>query len=315
MMRHPYPAAVILVAAFLAPSAMPAHADEATVPANGTSTPAPMPQSTDSLYGSNVSEYFQKWFERSDYARATQPNWMTPIVTVTPRLEQEVRSDQYFEVLGNGSSVNQYDSGKLLELIPTTTEEILINPPAYMVRNGPKPISGFGDDPFLIVKQRLLSANEENGNCILTVFLGLQAPTGITAFTANAWEVTPTIAGGKGWGDFDIQSTLSLAIPTANANVIGDALIWNTTYQYHFLTYFWPEFDTAVTHWYGGLRDEKTQVFLSAGMLLGRFEIYGRAKAVIGAAYQWAVTPKMTETPVLTPLYNHAWILSARMPF
>ena len=120
-------------------------------------TPAPTPSNGQLGYESGISGYFQNWFVRSDYARATQPHWMTPLVTVTPRLEQEVRYDRYWESLGNGADVDSYGSGKGLELIPTTTNEVLINVPAYLVRTEHKPASGWGDWPFLVVKQRLLS--------------------------------------------------------------------------------------------------------------------------------------------------------------
>ena len=282
--------------------------------ADAVATPAPMPDAN-AGYGSDVSDYFANWFARSDAAKASQPHWMTPLVTVTPRLEQEVRYDQYWQHLGNGANIDQYASGKGLELIPTYTEEVLLNPPPYLDRNGRKPAQGWGDWPFLVVKQRLLSANEQDGNYIVTAFLGFQAPSGNAAFTQNAWIITPTIAAGKGWGDFDVQSTLSLALPTAEQNLIGTALIWNTTLQYHLATYFWPEFETNLTHWYGGLRGELTQVFLTPGLILGRFPLAGRFNFVVGAGYQFAVTPKLVETPVLTPIYNHAWLITARTPF
>ncbi len=302
---NPGLAAALLVGAVLA-GGPPALADD-------ESTPAPTPDTGG--YGNSIGDYFADWFARSDAAKASQPHWMTPLVTVTPRLEQEIRYDQYWQHLGNGANIDQYDSGKGLELIPTTTNEVLLNLPAYLDRSIKKPAQGWSDWQFLVVKQRLLSANEQNGNYILTAFLGLQAPTGSTAFTNRAWIVTPTIAGGKGYGDFDVQSTLSVALPTAQQDVIGTALLWNTTFQYHFGQYFWPEFETNLTHWYGGERDGKTQLFLTPGLILGRFPLYGRMNFVIGAGYQFAVTPKLTEVPVLTPIYNHAWIVTARTPF
>src|SRR5277367_5402473 len=79
--------------------------------------------------GSSDGGYFENWFARANEAQASQPHWMTPLVTVTPRLEQEVRYDQYFENRDNGSSLDISDSGKGLELIPTETNEVLINPP------------------------------------------------------------------------------------------------------------------------------------------------------------------------------------------
>jgi hypothetical protein len=250
-----------------------------------------------------------------DQAQASQPHWMTPLVTVTPRLEQEVRYDQYWQNLGNGGNVDVFDSGKGLELIPTTTNEILINPPAYEERYVKKPASGWADDQFLVVKQRLLSANEENGNYIVSAFLGLTAPTGSPAFSNRSWVITPTIAGGKGWGDFDIQATFGMAIPVAYQNVIGTAANTNIALQYHFLKYFWPEIEMNYTYWLNGERGGKNQIFLTPGLILGRFQIYGRAKLIIGAGYQFSVSPKLTRTPVLTPTYDRAWLLSARIAF
>ena len=88
---------------------------------------------------SGISGYFANWFNRVEQAQASQPHWMTPLVTVTPRLEQEVRYDQYWEHLGNGAEVNSFGSGKGLELIPTTTNEVLLNPPAYLERSVKSP--------------------------------------------------------------------------------------------------------------------------------------------------------------------------------
>ena len=285
---------------------MLAQADTAAPTAAATAT---------QTYQDGISGYFANWFARSDAAKASQPHWMTPLVTVTPRLEQEVRYDQLWQHTGTGANIDQYDAGKGLELIPTDTNEVLLNPPAYLNRSVKKPAQGYADWGFLTVKQRLASANEQDGNYIVTAFLGVQAPSGDATFTNRAWIVTPTIAGGKGWGDFDIQSTLGIQIPMSQANILGTAYLWNTTFQYHAFTYFWPEFETNITQWSGGLRNGKTQVMLTPGLILGRFDLFGRAKGIIGGGYQFAVTPKLTTTPVLTPLYDHAWIMTARVAF
>jgi len=303
-----------VLAAALLSLAPAAFADDAQ---NPTPTPAPTPSSAPqtNLYGDSVSQYFQNWFLRSDAARASQPHWMTPLVTVTPRLEQEFRYDQYWEHLGNSANIDLYDGGKGLELIPTTTNEVLFNLPAYEDRSIKKPATGWADWQFLVIKQRLLSENEQNGNYILTAFLGIQAPSGDEAFTNHAWVVTPTIAGGKGYGPFDVQSTLSVALPVSHADTIGDAMVWNTALQAHFLERFWPEVEFNLTHWFGGQRDGKTQLFITPGLILGRFQLYDRLNFAIGAGYQVAVTPNLTTSPVLTPTYNHAFIITARTPF
>jgi hypothetical protein len=281
-------------------------AQQGAAPAAAATTDAPT---------SPIGDYFRNWFARVEQAQASQPHWMTPLVTVTPRLEQEVRYDQYWQTLGNGAEQNTFGSGKGLELIPTTTNEILINPPPYIERYSRKPATGWGDAPFFIVKQRLLSANEQDGNYIVTTFFGVTAPMGSEAFSTNAWVITPTIAGGKGWGDFDIQATFGIPIPLAHQNVIGTSLTTNVALQYHFAQYFWPEFEINHTLWLNGVRGGKNQVFLTPGIIFGRIPIYHRVKAVIGVGYQFAVTPEQIYKPVLTPVYNHAWLLSARIPF
>ena len=279
--------------------------------------PAPDTNSAATTTQSNIINYFANWFDRVAEAQASQPHWMTPVVTVTPRLEEEVRYDQYWEKRGNGSTLDIFDSGKGLELIPTETNEILINPPAYQYKgNTAHPANGWLDDQFLVIKQRLFSANEDNGNYIVTAFLGVTAPSGNSTFTNNAWTITPTIAGGKGWGDFDIQATLGIAIPVRHQDTLGKSLATNVTFQYHLLKYFWPEFEVNYTYWLDGdERGGKNQVLLTPGLVLGRFEIYKRIKFIIGGGYQFAVSPKYVDTSEQTPAYNHAWILTTRVAF
>lgn len=259
--------------------------------------------------------YFAHWFDRVRAAQESQPHWITPVATVTPRLEEEFRLDAGFQHLGNGADLDNYGMGKGLELIPTTTNEIILNLPPYQRRTLRKPAEGFGDDPILLIKQRFLSANEQEGNYIVTGFLGVQAPTGINAFTNDAYVVTPTIAAGKGWGDFDVQATLGLAYPLSHIHEIGSSVVGNVAFQYHFGEVFWPELEVNATHWNNGLRGGKTQVFLTPGVVFGRFPIAGRMKAIFGLAYQFAVSPKVTTVPVLTPIYNHQLILTTRLTF
>ncbi len=167
-----------------------------------------------------------------------------------------------------------------------------------------------------MVKQRLLSANEQNGDYIVTAFLGLTAPSGNVAFTNNTWVVTPTIAGGIGWGDFDIQATLGVAIPTDGQSTLGTSIATNVAFQYHLLQYLWPEFEINDTKWLdGNERGGKNQILLTPGIIFGRFALGDRLRASLGGGYQFAVSPKWVDTSEQTPAYNHAWIISARMAF
>ncbi len=190
-----------------------------------------------------------------------------------------------------------------------------IGAPPYLDRSIKKPASGFGDWPFLLIKQRLASANEQNGNYIVDLYLAAQAPTGVDAFTNDAYIITPSIAGGLGFGDFDVQATLGVGIPTDHKSTLGTTLLTNVTLQYHFLQYFWPEVEMNHTYWADGLRGGKNQVLLTTGIVLGRFVIQDRVGASIGFGYQFAVAPDKTLKPVLTPLYDHAWIVSGRLTF
>lgn len=313
-------ASITFAAAALA--AAPSFADDnATVPLSPDATSTPSKDSalldggsSDSGAGA-VGDYFDNWFARVKEAQDSQPHWMTPLATVTPRLEEEFRYDQYWERAGNGASIDMFDSGKGLELIPTTTNEVLINLPTYEDRYYKKPAQGWGDWPFLTVKQRLLSSPEDQGNYIVSAFLGVQAPSGNVAYTNHSWLITPTIAGGMGWGDFDIQATTGVSIPLRETSVIGYAIASNVAFQYHWAQYFWPEFEVNNTYWSGGQRDGKDQMFLTPGLILGRFEVAEHARLIIGAGYQFAVSPVKTTEPVLTPTYDHSWLLSARVAF
>jgi hypothetical protein len=279
-----------------------------TAASPAVTTPAPVP---------DMSGFLANWLRTVEQAQASQPHWMTPLVTVTPRLEQEVRYDQYWETRGNGSSLDVFDGGKGLELIPTGTNEVLINPPAYQEKgNTPHPAQGWLDDQFLVVKQRLLSANEQEGNYIVTAFLGVTAASGNAAFTNAAWIITPTIAAGKGWGDFDVQATMGVALPTRNQSTLGTSVATNIAFQYHAYQYFWPELEINDTYWMSGNeRGGKNQVLLTPGIIFGRFEIYNRIRAIVGFGYQTALSPKYTVTTEMTPTYDHAWILTTRLTF
>jgi hypothetical protein len=272
---------------------------------------------SDGAEGSQGDGFLDGWFARVEEAQGSQPHWMTPLVTVTPRLEEEVRYDQYWESRGNGSTLDIFDSGKGLELIPTETNEVLINPPAYQEKgNTAHPADGWLDDQFLVVKQRLISANEDNGNYIVTAFLGVTAPSGSAPFTNGTWIVTPTLAAGKGWGNFDIQATTGVALPFRNQSTLGTSIATNVAFQYHLFEYFWPEFEVNHTYWAdGNERGGKNQVLLTPGLILGRFVIKDRIKVIVGGGYQFAVSPKYVDTSEQTPAYNHSVILTARLTF
>jgi hypothetical protein len=64
------------------------------VPAARAGEPGPLPNVT---LTTPSGDFISDWFARVDQAQADQPHWVTPIVTVTPRLEEELRYDQFWE--------------------------------------------------------------------------------------------------------------------------------------------------------------------------------------------------------------------------
>src|SRR5690242_17411162 len=140
------------------------------------------------------ADFAAAWFATSDAAKESQPHWMTPVVTVTPRLEQEFRYDQSWQDRPRDVTLDNWGGGKGLELIPTLNSELIIGVPAYQVRDTPTAhVSGWADETLLL-KYRIAAANEEHGNYIVTGFLGVSVPTGAAAFTNHKTIITPTLA-------------------------------------------------------------------------------------------------------------------------
>jgi hypothetical protein len=250
--------------------------------------------------------WLSNWFERSERARSEQPHWVTPVVTVTPRLEQELRYDQIWQTSPAGKTLWSYGGGKGVELIPFDPVEVIIGIPAWQDYNHGQ--HGWGDENLLF-KLRLASANEESGNYIVTGFLGFTLPWGSAHTTGGHVVTTPTIAAGKGWGDFAVQSTFGVSIPDYGAASWGSGtpLLWNTALQYHVAWKLWPELEFNYTYWPDGQREGRSQLYITPGVVLGRLHVWRTAGFTVGLGYQTAVTSR--------PNNDHALILTARLPF
>jgi hypothetical protein len=271
-----------------------------------TLTPLRAQDASESPSGTDI---FSKWMNMVSKTQAEQPHWVTPLVTVTPRLEQEYRYDQSLQATAGGNRLTSYGGGKGLEIIPAEPVEIIAGIPAWQAHKESKDRDGFADDSFLL-KYRLLSANEENGNYILTAFMGATVPTGSFDNTSDRYTFTPAIAGGKGWGRFDFQSTLGLSLPTdhgTDPTGPGTPLAFNTAFQYKVGTVIWPELEANYTYYPDGEHEGKEQLFLTPGVLFGRFPIWQRLAMTTGLGYQFAVTKK--------PLYYNNFLVTVRFPF
>jgi hypothetical protein len=258
-----------------------------------------------SAHADTESNWYSTWLENVTAIQDEQPHWVTPLATVTPRLEQEFRTDFSGQQTTSGHTAYNFGNGKGLEFIPFRPVEIILNVPPYIEHNSAQQ-DGFGDFSFL-VKYRILSANQKEGDYILTFFFGMSVPTG----TANNGSVTsvfaPTIAGGKGCGPVDVQSTFGVTLPARDTMSLGHKLLWNTTVQYHAADFVWPEIEDNYSHFSGGTNDGNTENFITPALMFGRFPLHERTGLTFGGGYQIATTHFST--------YSHTGIVSLRMPF
>jgi hypothetical protein len=68
--------------------------------------------------GDFIVQFVDDWQARATRIQSEQPHWVTPLVTVTPRLEQEYRYDQFWQANQNGQATDNFGGSKGLELIP-----------------------------------------------------------------------------------------------------------------------------------------------------------------------------------------------------
>lgn len=264
-----------------------------------------------------VSNFIAAWQARAAQVRDNQPAWSSPLIMTTGMLEQRFRFDVSEQHAGNDANTTVLDGGKGLDLIVSNSNEVQMAAPPYDIRNAPSAknsFSGFGDWAFLRVKQQLATAPASGGDYFVTVWLQLQAPTGIAPLTSTAWTYLPTLAFGKGFGDFDIQATVGGVLPSSDVAMLGDQIQTNVALQYHLLKVFWPEFEVNWTYYVDGQRGGLNQVFLTPGLVIGRFRLADGVAFTSGVGYQIAVSPNYRPSP-LTPAYANAWVFTSRFNF
>lgn len=253
----------------------------------------------------------------AESARASQPEWSSPLVTTTGMLEQRFRFDADRQRAGNGANTTALDGGRGLDLIVSDSNEIQIGLPPYEVRSvapGAPGVAGFGDWPFIRVEQRLASSPGNAGDYVLTAWLQAQAPVGVSRLTSRAWTYTPTLAYGKGWGPFDVQGTIAVAVPASHTATLGHQIQSNLAVQYHVLTVLWPEVEANWTWYADGQRGGLNQLYLTAGLVAGRFQLTRDLKLTLGGGYQFAVAPDYRPKP-LTPAWQNTWLFTSRVNF
>ncbi len=291
MFRNP---ALPILACLLAAAAT--AQTSATVPA-----PAPV-QSSENFYA--------RYEDRVTAIQAKQPGWSVPVFAPYPMLIQVFRADFDRQIAPAGTHTWNYGATKGLNLIPFANTEVDVYYPPYIQHNSTA-ADGFGDMAFL-GKYRILTGNAEHGNYMLSAFVLATVPTGSHSNGSTDATVAPTVAGGKGFGRFDVQSTLGATLPTGDTTKLGRPVTWNVTAQYHLGKYLWPELGSNATFYHGGPHDGKMQEFVTPGLMFSKYKLRaGDAKSRLalaaGGGMQIATSGFHT--------YNHQLVMTTRFLF
>jgi hypothetical protein len=126
---------------------------------------------------SDDNDWVHAWLRNTDRARASQPHFVSPIVTSHVLLVQQFRYDMSWQQDPAGATTtSNYGASKGLEIVPVSRLEIGIFPPNYLTHSSSLP-DGFGDFSFQL-KFRAFSATEGRGDYFVGFFFGGSFPTG-----------------------------------------------------------------------------------------------------------------------------------------
>jgi hypothetical protein len=265
------------------------------------------PNSTSAL--KNRLGFFASWKERVNETLSKQPLWPVPLVTASSGLIECFRSDFSRQVTPAGTDTWIYGSGKGANLVPWYKMEFDAAVPPYVQHNS-KAQDGFGDFSMLL-KYRLAAADATHGNYSFSASIGGSLPTGSYKNGNPDATVVPTIYAGKGFGRFDVQSTLGATFPVADIAKLGRVMAWNTVAQYHIGRYFWPEIEDNASFFYAGPNDGRIQNFVTPGLMVSKIRFSSDSRSrnalVFGGGMQIATTHFHT--------YNHGFVLTMRTIF
>ena len=301
--------AVVLAVTDLLSSSVRADVNEVKDGADGstvTNREQGAAQEPDEQEATPKRNFLASWLAMADKVQADQPDWLSPLVTTSGRLKQEFRYDIWDQPSIGGNHTYQFGGNKGLEFIPAPRTQLLVGIPTYTAVSPNGPPGGFGDLP-LMLKFRIASAEPAEGNYLLTFLLSATAPTGSHRYGSGAGVLTPTLAFGKGWKRFDVQSTVGINLPAGDTAKLGRQVLWNTAFQYQAGWKLWPEIEANSTFYETGKYSGNTQLFLTPGVGFGRIHLAGRFRFSSAVGMQIAATQFHT--------YNHRLMLSFRASF
>lgn len=261
-------------------------------------------------YGAAAQDgVFSSWQSRAQATVAEQSAWAVPVITPSSGLSQLFRSDFMELSMPTGTTTWSYGNSKGLNLIPWYKTEVDIALPPYLQHNSTA-ADGFGDFSMML-KFRIASGNEKSGAYSLSASLGATIPTGSYKNGSPDAALIPTIYGGKGFGNFDVQSSVSATLPTRDAAKLGQPMAWNVVGQYRIAKIFWPEIENSATFFHGGPNDGRKQNLIAPGIMVSKLKLVrapgNHLALAFGAAEQFATTH--------FHLYRHDLVFSTRVAF
>jgi hypothetical protein len=281
--------------------------------------PIPIPdlaRPSDSVIESNPSRavrtqpgFVASWQERVHDTLSQQPAWPIPLVTPSSGLVECFRSDFVRQITPAGSDTWIYGNSKGANLVPWYNTEFDAAIPPYIQHNSAAQ-DGFGDFSMLL-KYRLAARSAGHGNYSFSASLGATLPTGSYKNGSTDATISPAVYAGKGFGRFDVQSSLGGILPVADALKLGRVVLWNTVAQYHVGRFFWPEVEDNASFFSGGVHDGRVQNFITPGLMVAKIKFkhdsLGRRALVFGGGMQIATSHFHS--------YNHGLVLTVRTLF
>jgi len=269
------------------------------------------PSSTSSLAPPS-GNFYAWWSARTNATQAKQPAWAVPLVTTYTGLFQVVRTDIVRQIAPARTDTWNIDNSKGVNFIPGGNIELAIDLPPY-IKHNTTAVDGWGDFSFL-AKYRIASGNAQHGAYTVSVWALTTFPTGQAKNGSTNPSVQPNLGVGKGFGNFDVQSTIGATLPTGNpaTNTAGRPVLWNTAAQYKIAKLFWPEIESNATFYKGGANDGKIQEFITPGLIIGRCGLHpSDAKSRPGLAFGGGIEIASSHFHS----YNHELVLTARWIF
>ena len=254
--------------------------------------------------------FFSAWENRVRTTSAQQPGWAVPIITSSSGIVQLVRPELTHSYTPTHFATVNYGNSKGFNFIPYYKTEVDVNLPPYIVHNNPKVRDG-GGDFSMVAKYRLFSGNEKHGNYSTAFQVLWTLPTGSYKNGAAHAAFTPTFVGGKGFGIFDVQSSIGALLPVEGSNVTGRTIVWNTVAQCRLAKILWPELEMNSSFYHSGPNDGKNQTFVTTGLMISKIKLRhdpkDRLAFIFGSGMQIATSHYHA--------YNHALVLTSRLTF